>query len=56
MVVTVHYVTIIPSHHENTHGSSHHVTKVKLAEDLTLLKHTGLITQEKYTELGGTLF
>lgn len=50
----MHYVTIIPSHHESARGSSHHVTKVQLVEDLgVLLKHAGLITQEKDTELGG---
>lgn len=56
MIVTVHYVTVIPSHYENARGSSHRVTKVQLAEDRTLLlKHAVLITQGKDTELGGTL-
>lgn len=55
MIVTVHYVTVIPSHYENARGSSHRVTKVQLAEDHTLLKHAVLITQGKDTELGGTL-
>lgn len=46
MIVTVHYVTVTPSPHENAHGSSCH--KVQLAEaPALLLKHAGLITQEK---------
>jgi len=45
MIVTVHHVTVIPSHHESACDSSHHVTNVQLAEDLALLlKHAGLIT------------
>lgn len=48
--------TNIPCHLENTYGSSHHVTKVELAEDLALLlRHAWSITQEKCPQLGGTL-
>lgn len=47
---------IFPDTHKTTYGSSHHVTKVELAEDLALLlRHAWLITQEKDPELGVTL-
>lgn len=57
VTVTVHHVTALPSHCTNAHSSSHLVTKVLLAEDLTLLlKHTGLVTRgKKDAELSGTL-